>query len=130
MNSDKILIVDDMSNHLLLLQTILEEEGYKTIVLDQPTKVIETMEQKDVGIVLLDIMMPKMDGFMILDEIAGKENLNKIPVIIISAKTDSWSIKNAMDKGAFDYITKPINIQDLKNKIKSAFNALGGPVIS
>ncbi len=123
--SGKILIVDDMSTHLFLLQTILEEEGYETIILEKSTQVIDTMEQNDIRIVLLDIMMLKIDGFKVLDELAIKENLKNIPVKIISAKTDAWSIKNAMDKGAFDYITKPINIHDLRNKIKFAFNELG-----
>ena len=123
--SGKILIVDDMSTHLFLLQTILEEEGYETIILEKSTQVIDTMEQNDIRIVLLDIMMLKIDGFKVLDELAIKENLKNIPVKIISAKTDAWSIKNAMDKGAFDYITKPINIHDLRNKIKFAFNDLG-----
>jgi len=125
MMSGKILIVDDMSTHLFLLQTILEEEGYETIILEKSTQVIDTMEQNDIRIVLLDIMMLKIDGFKVLDELAIKENLKNIPVKIISAKTDAWSIKNAMDKGAFDYITKPINIHDLRNKIKFAFNDLG-----
>lgn len=125
MISGKILIVDDMSTHLLLLQTILEEEGYETIILEESTQVIDTMEHNDISIVLLDIMMPKMDGFKVLDEISRKNKLKNIPVIVISAKTDSWSIKNALDKGAFDYITKPINIHDLRNKIKSAYNELG-----
>ena len=121
----RILIVDDMSTHLLLLQTILEEDGYKTIMLDDSTQVINTMHNDKVDIVLLDIMMPGMDGFKVLEEIRKDEKLKKIPVIIISARTDSWSIKNALDRGAFDYITKPINIQDLRNKVKYAFNEIG-----
>lgn len=124
MNKGKILIVDDMSTHLLLLQTILEEDGYKTIILDESEKVTKAMQENEISIVLLDIMMPKMDGFKVLDAISKEESIKKIPVIIISAKTDSWSIKNAMDKGAFDYITKPINIQDLRNKVQSAFNEI------
>lgn len=124
MNKGKILIVDDMSTHLLLLQTILEEEGYECIILDNSEKVTDEMQSNDISIVLLDIMMPKMDGFKVLDAISKNEKIKNIPVIVISAKTDSWSIKNAMDKGAFDYITKPINIHDLRNKVQSAFNEL------
>ena len=122
MKKGVILIVDDVSTHLLLLQTILQEEGYDTIILDKSDKVVETMQNNSIDVVLLDIMMPGMDGFNVLDKISKDEALIKIPVIVISAKIDSWSIKNAMDKGAFDYITKPINIQDLRNKIKTAFN--------
>ena len=123
MKRRSILVVDDMSTHLLLLQAILEEE-YKVVVIDKPEKVIDTLNAQDIDVVLLDIMMPQMNGFKVLDEIAKEEKFSKLPVIIISAKTDSWSIKNAMDKGAFDYLTKPINIQDLRNKVQSAFNEI------
>lgn len=124
MKKGVILIVDDMSTHLLLLQTILDEEGYDTIILDDSEKVIDTLNENKVDVMLLDIMMPGMDGFKVLEEIAKENKFSNLPVIIISAKTDSWSIKNAMDKGAFDYITKPINIQDVRNKVQSAFNEL------
>lgn len=116
----KILIVDDISTHLLLLQTILLDEGYQTEITDDPKTVVDQLLRNDYQVVLLDIMMPGMDGFQVLEKIKEHKELSSVSVIVISAKTDSWSIKNAMDKGAFDYITKPINIQDVKNKVKSA----------
>ena len=116
-----VLIIDDVSSHLLLLQSIMEEEGYKTLICDKPQKAGELMLENNFNVVLLDIMMPGMDGFQVLDSIQKNEKTSNIPVIIISAKTDSRSIKNAMKKGAFDYITKPINIQDVKNKVSSVF---------
>lgn len=116
----KILIVDDLSTHLLLLQTILSDEGYETEITDEPKTVVDLLLEKEYQVVLLDIMMPGMDGFQVLELIKTNKKLKGVNVIIISAKTDSWSIKNALDKGAFDYITKPINIQDVRNKVKSA----------
>jgi len=116
----KILIVDDVTTHLLLLQTILNDEGYGTEITDDPKKVIDVLLETKCQVVLLDIMMPGMDGIQVLESIKTNEKLSHINVIIISAKTDSWSIKNALDSGAFDYITKPINIQDVRNKVKSA----------
>ena len=118
----KVLIIDDTSTHLLLLQSILIDEGYNADIVDDPKVVLKQLGEKEYQIVLLDIMMPGMDGFQVLDKIKSTEKLSKIPVIIISAKTDSWSIKTAMDKGAFDYITKPINVQDVKNKVQIAVN--------
>jgi CheY-like chemotaxis protein len=116
----KILIVDDVSTHLLLLQSILQDEGYETDITDNPKSVSDILQRSEYNVVLLDIMMPGLDGFQVLDIIKENERLSHINVIIISAKTDSWSIKSALDKGAFDYITKPINIQDVRNKVKSA----------
>lgn len=116
----KILIVDDNSTHLFLLQNILLDEGYETEITEDSSNVLNLIEEKDFQIVLLDIMMPELDGFQVLSEIKSRKHLSDLNVIIISAKTDSWSIKNAMDIGAFDYITKPINVQDVKNKVESA----------
>ena len=119
-NQGKILIIDDVTTHLLLLQTILQDEGYNTEIAETPEKGLELLAKNKYQVLLLDIMMPGMDGFQVLEEIKSNERLKKLHVIIISAKTDSWSIKSAMDRGAFDYLTKPINIQDVKNKVKSA----------
>ena len=117
---EKVLIVDDNSTHLFLLQSILHDDGYEIEVTEDSKKVIEIITEKDFKLILLDIMMPGLDGFQLLKEIKSRKDLSKLNVIIISAKTDSWSIKNALDLGAFDYITKPINIQDVRNKVKSA----------
>ncbi|MDA3953046.1 MAG: response regulator [Bacteroidales bacterium] len=116
----KILVVDDISTHLLLLRTILNDEGFDADTTDKPKTVIELLVKNNYQVLLLDIMMPGMDGFQVLEEIKSYKQLSSVNVIIISAKTDSWSIKNAMDRGAFDYITKPINVQDLKIKVQSA----------
>ncbi|MFO7843466.1 MAG: response regulator [Bacteroidales bacterium] len=126
-NQGNILIIDDESTHLLLLQTILQDEGYHTEIADSPQKGLELVRENNYQVLLLDIMMPGLDGFQVLEKIQQDKRLKKLHVIIISAKTDSWSIKNAMDRGAFDYLTKPINIQDVKNKVKSAMveNVLG-----
>ena len=119
-NTGKILIVDDVSTHLLLLQTILHDEGYETEITNDSSKVLDILTKDKFKVLLLDIMMPGMDGFQVLEKIKANEKLSFVNVIIISAKTDSWSIKSALDSGAFDYITKPIVIQDVKNKVKLA----------
>ncbi len=119
-NNGKILVVDDISTHLLLIQTILDDEGFDVKTTDKPKTVVELLLKDKYQILLLDIMMPGMDGFQVLEEMKLHKELSSVNVIIISAKTDSWSIKSAMDRGAFDYITKPINIKDLKHKVKSA----------
>ncbi len=122
MNSPKrILVIDDMNTHLLLLQTILEEEGYKVITIDNGEDALKIIEEdKKIDAILLDIMMPDFDGFQVLDKLKKNNEKSIIPVIVVSAKTDTKSIKKAMDKGAYDYITKPLNIQDIRNKVNSA----------
>lgn len=124
MNKKKILVIDDMQTHLLLLRTILEEEGFEVITVDNGKQALKHIEQdQDIRLILLDIMMPELDGYQILDKVKTPDDINQTPVIIVSAKTDTKSIKKALEKGAYDYITKPLNIYDIKNKVKSAMNA-------
>ncbi|MFP3860493.1 MAG: PleD family two-component system response regulator [Bacteroidales bacterium] len=119
----RILVIDDMSTHLLLLQSILEEEGYNVITVDNGEDALKIIEKdNNLDMILLDIMMPGIDGFEVLRRMDTSEDKEKLPIIIVSAKTDTWSIKNAMDLGAYDYITKPLNIHDIRNKVNSALN--------
>lgn len=120
MEKGNILIVDDVSTHLLLLQNILEQEGYTILTYSDPNMALDAVYLNSIDIILLDLMMPDLDGFEFLDRIKQDKKISDIHVIVISAKTDSWSMKNAMDKGAFDYLTKPINMHDLKNKVRAA----------
>ena len=122
MDSNKrLLVIDDKYSHLLLLQTILEEEGYKVITINNGSDALKIIEEDtNIDAILLDIMMPDIDGYQILDKLRTNGGKLPIPVIIVSAKADTNSIKKAMDKGAFGYITKPLNIQEVRNKINSA----------
>jgi len=120
--ASKILIIDDMPSHLLLLKTILEEEGFEIITAEDGENAIRTLKEDEaIALILLDIMMPGFDGFDFLDKINESETY-KTPVIIVSAKTDNTSIQKAIEKGAYDYLTKPFNVQDIRNKVRSALS--------
>jgi len=118
-----ILVIDDVSSNLLLLQSILEDEGYRVIPVDNGQEALDILkESENIRLILLDIMMPDLDGYEFLElknQMLGQE----IPVIIVSARTDTASIQKALDKGAYDYISKPFNTHNIINKIRSA---LGG----
>jgi len=116
----KILIIDDMPSHLLLLKTILEEDGFNVVTAENVRNALRTLEgDSAIQLVLLDIMMPEFDGFEFLDKVR-ESGSSEVPVIVVSAKTDNSSIQKAIDKGAYDYLTKPFNIQDIRNKVNSA----------
>lgn len=119
----QILIIDDVSSNLLLIQSILEAENYRVIACENGKEALEQLKQPNhIQLILLDIMMPDIDGYEFLDQ---KKQLvgDEIPVIIVSAKTDTQSIQKALGKGAYDYLSKPFNMQDVLNKTRSA---LGG----
>ncbi len=119
-DTSNILIIDDVSSNLLLLESILETEGYAVIPVDNGKEALEMLKgSTNIKLILLDIMMPDLNGYEFLDQknqLLGED----IPVIIVSAKTDADSIQHALNKGAFDYISKPFNTQNIINKIKSA----------
>lgn len=116
----KILIIDDTASQLYLLENILNEEGINTVLENNVQNVLSYIEKIKFDLILLDLIMPKIDGFQVLEIIKlGFTNKNT-PVIILSAKSDNQSIMHSLELGAVDYITKPVNIKDIKNKVKSA----------
>ena len=114
----KILVIDDNSIHLFLVQSILQDLGYSVEVVDHPIKAVEFVRNNEYDLIILDLMMPDMDGFQFLDVKKTLEVNKKTPVIVVSAKSDSWSIKNALDNGACDYITKPIDNDLVAMKVR------------
>ncbi|MGM0549898.1 MAG: response regulator [Bacteroidota bacterium] len=118
----RILVVDDTTTHLMLMQSILEEEGYSVEVSHDPLTALTMIEDQAYDLILLDVMMPAMDGFQVLENLRTRFSAKQLPIIIISAKSDSWSIKQAMDKGANDYLTKPVRVADIRRKIAYLLN--------
>lgn len=113
----KILVIDDSQTNLLLIEDILSEEGYNIIPVSDPKKGIGLVHTLHPDIIILDIMMPQMDGFEFFEKIKPYN----IPVIMISAKTDMITIKKSREIGVFDFIKKPVKIDVLKNKVKQVF---------
>lgn len=118
----KVLIVDDNRVNLRLLQEILEDEGFVTQCINESTKVIEAAIIFKPDIILLDIMMPVLDGFEVCKLIKQNSELYNIPVIMITAKTESTDLKRALELGAFDYIKKPVDEIEVIARIYSAYN--------
>jgi DNA-binding response OmpR family regulator len=117
-----ILVVDDSSTSTFLMESFLEENGYKVMVAEDGEKAINLLNQQIPDVVFLDLMMPKKSGFEVLTEIRSNERVKDIPVIIISAKTEQEDIIKAKEMGATEYIYKPVDIElalNLLHKIES-----------
>jgi len=113
-----ILIVDDSGTNLFLLQSLLEEEGYSVIITEDPKKGLNYVDKhSNINLILLDIMMPKLDGFEFMKRLSESGKLNDFPVIIVTARDDNQSQQKAIDMGAKDYITKPLNIKKVLDTI-------------
>ena len=108
----KILVVEDNSDIHNLIKEILEKENYKIIDAYSGTEALMILEKEDVELILLDLMLPGING----EEIIKK--IKNIPIIVISAKISPEDKVNVLLNGANDYITKPFNSEELLARIK------------
>lgn len=113
-----ILIIDDTVELASLLSDFLIQEGFTTITAHTGEAGLEHLNREDIRLVLLDIMLPGMDGFAVCEHIRKKYN---VPLFIMSAKTDKDSQLNGLLLGADDYIEKPFDIDVLIAKIKAVY---------
>ncbi|MGM9992594.1 MAG: protein kinase [Candidatus Bruticola sp.] len=120
MANEVILVVDDEEFNRDMLSRRLRREGYETFTASggrEAIKLIKTLGRIDM--VLLDIMMPEMDGFQTLEELRAVYSDSLLPVIMLTAIGDSESVVKALNMGASDYVTKPVNMDVLKARIQS-----------
>jgi CheY-like chemotaxis protein len=116
----RILIVDDSFNNLLLLEDLLTEMNYEVIIAHNGIEAIEKVQQVNPDLILLDVMMPKMGGFEMMEKM--KESDINIPVIIISAKNTDEEKSKAIELGAKDFLVKPVIISEILEKVEKALD--------
>jgi phosphoserine phosphatase RsbU/P len=114
-----ILIVDDNPKNLQVLGNYLQIEGYKVEFALDGKSALDWIRRAEFDLILLDIMMPGMDGFEVCKIIKSDPVKQKIPVIFLTAKVDTESIVNGFDLGAVDYVIKPFNQKELIARVKS-----------
>ncbi len=116
MASEKILIVDDDVNICELLRIYLEKEGFTADVVTNGLKALETFNTTNPDLVLLDIMLPGIDGWQICREI---RKTSQTPIIMLTAKGETFDKVLGLELGADDYITKPFSIRELMARVKA-----------
>lgn len=121
----RILVVDDNPDDSALLARLLEKEGYHTLVASSGNAALNILKDTEVDLVLLDIIMPEVDGLEILEAIRAQNNLSKVPILLISSLDDESSVVSGLQAGANDYITKPVNVPILLARVNTHL-AIGG----
>lgn len=116
----KILVVDDSRLELRILVDMLSEEGYIVFACTNGYDALDLANRIKPDVILLNIIMPGLDGFEVCDLLKKKDDMKDIPIIMITSKTDSKDIKKALELGAFDYLKKPIDEVELFARINSA----------
>lgn len=114
-----VLVVDDETNILELLRFNLIKEGYQVICLTNGMDAISFMEKDKPDLIILDIMLPQMDGYEVLRNLRANPETNDIPVIILSAKEELVDKVLGLELGADDYITKPFSPRELLARVKA-----------
>jgi DNA-binding response OmpR family regulator len=114
----RLLIVDDIEDNLFLLEAILTEEGYEVDSAKNGKEALAKIEASPPDLVLLDAMMPGMDGYEVTRRIRQNKKIPFVPVILITAYENA-NIPQGLDLGANDFIRKPIDYEELMARIKA-----------
>ncbi|MCP5051389.1 MAG: response regulator [bacterium] len=117
-NKTKILIVDDNAGNLKILGSVLMKAGYTPILVTNGFKALEIVLKGKPDLILLDIMMPEMSGYEVCQKLKEDKTTKDIPVIFITAITESESLVRAFEVGGVDYVTKPFNSIELLTRVK------------
>ena len=121
----KILVVDDEDDILHFLELVLREKGYDVATASGGHEALTKAQIEQPNLILLDIMMPQMDGWEVLKLLRVDEETADIPVAMLSARTEAKDRVLGLQEGAIDYICKPFSLQDLLAKIETIFEQVG-----
>jgi class 3 adenylate cyclase len=120
MESSHILVVDDNKMNRLLLARGLEQQGHRVSFAENGRQALEMLHGQGFDLVLLDVLMPEMDGYQVLSELMADTELKNVPVVMVSAVGELDSVAKCIEMGAEDYLPKPINPVLLKARIGSS----------
>ncbi|MGB9619532.1 MAG: response regulator transcription factor [Armatimonadota bacterium] len=124
----KILAVDDEKHIVRLVQVNLERAGYTVVTANDGKEALEKVQTENPDLVVLDVMMPYMDGFEVLQNLRRNPATRDIPVIMLTAKAQDADVFKGWQSGVDCYLTKPFNPMELLSFVKRIFDSMdGGP---
>lgn len=115
----KILIVDDEPNIVMALDYALQKQGFEVLIARDGQEALDTVKTSIPDVIVLDIMMPRVDGLEVLRQLKSKPETEAIKVLILSAKNKASDIQKGLDAGANEYLKKPFSTKKLIEKIIS-----------
>lgn len=125
MSAEKILVVDDDRNICELLRLYLEKEGYSVAIVNDGEQAVAAFRDFQPAMVLLDVMMPKLDGWQVCREI---RRFSETPIIMLTAKGETFDKVLGLELGADDYVVKPFDAKEVVARIKAVLRRSGGAV--
>ncbi|MGC9471470.1 MAG: response regulator [Bacteroidales bacterium] len=118
----KILVIDDSNTNVVLLDVVLQKEGYDVITASSAREALAYLEKDKPDLILLDILMPQTNGLELLEKIRQEPQMADLPVIMITAVGNDNYKEKAQELGAVDYFEKPIDVTQVIKKIKSVLS--------
>jgi len=115
----KILIADDNHQNCELLDAYLSPEGYEIATVYDGQQTLEHLAQHETDLVLLDIMMPKLSGYEVCEQLKRDEKTRNIPILMVTALNEKGDIERAVEAGCDDFLSKPVNSLELKTRVRS-----------
>jgi twitching motility two-component system response regulator PilH len=114
----KVLVVDDSQAEIRLLQSVLQQGGFHSVAISDPTKIEEAIEEERPNVILLDVVMPHRNGFQPCRELKSQEHYSKIPVILVTSKTAPSDRYWGEQQGANGYVAKPFTPEELLSAVR------------
>jgi two-component system alkaline phosphatase synthesis response regulator PhoP/two-component system response regulator VicR len=127
MDKKRILVVDDERHIVRLVQVNLERAGYEILTAYDGVEALEKVKTESPDMVVLDVMMPRMDGFEVLKNLQSDPRFQNIPVIMLTAKAQDADIFKGWASGVSSYLTKPFNPRELLVFVERIFQSLDEP---
>ena len=118
MSKKKILVVDDSKTAMFMVTTILRKGPYQVITADDGQRAVEVALAERPDLILMDVIMPRMTGFEACRELRQRDETKQTPIILVTTRGESENIETGFDSGCTDYVTKPINGQELLAKVR------------
>jgi len=125
-SSYTILAIDDSKKILDIIKYFLENEGYNVKAVGDPFEGIQVAQQGGIDLILLDIMMPGMDGYTVFDNLKKDTRTREMPVVMLTARSQETEKVLGLELGADDYVTKPFSITELLARVRAVLRRAGG----
>src|SRR5262245_10447577 len=123
-----VLVVDDTIENLRLLSNILDQQGYEVRAVTSGRQALQAVDHDPPDLILLDITMPDMDGYEVCRRLRAKEASKDVPVIFLTALTDTADKVRAFDAGGLDYVTKPFQFEEVVARVRTHLALRGAQV--
>jgi CheY-like chemotaxis protein len=119
LSGSRVLIADDNDQNRELLDAYLADEDYQILMARDGEETLQVVREHQPDLILLDIMMPRMSGYEVCEQLKGDSELSGIPVLMVTALNEMGDIEKAVTAGCDDFLTKPVNQLELKTRVRS-----------